>query len=94
MAFKKGLSGNPAGRRPGSGNKVTTLTKDQITEFLTAQWPTFRHDFNSMEPKARIQHFIKLLSFVIPQPKQTDLNIDIARLSDEQLDELVTRILQ
>lgn len=91
--YKEGQSGNPTGRPKGAKNKIEPLTKQTITEFLSEQWPTIQRDFKKMEPAARIQHFMKLLAFVMPQPKQTDLNVDFTRLSDDQIDQLVEKIL-
>jgi Family of unknown function (DUF5681) len=34
MTFKKGQSGNPAGKKPGTPNKTTTALREQILESL------------------------------------------------------------
>ena len=33
MAFKKGQSGNPSGRKPGVSNKITKELRDRIKDF-------------------------------------------------------------
>ena len=43
MPFKKGQSGNPAGRKVGSKNKIT-LVKEQLIEILRERMNEFKDD--------------------------------------------------
>lgn len=91
--FKKHESGNPAGRPKGAKNKIVPFTKQEINTFLSEYWPQIKKDFRQLEPAARIQQFMKLMSFVMPQPKENNVSIDFRQLSDEALDQVVNRIL-
>ena len=51
MPFKKGLSGNPKGRRPGSKNKTTTEIR-----FLVQEGVDFRVLIKKLEQKAKKGH--------------------------------------
>ena len=95
MAFKKGQSGNPDGRRKGAANKVTTELRERIKDFLEGQWDKISRDFNTLEPKDRVAHFERLLQFILPRMASMDLdaNIDLTTLSEASLDALVEKIL-
>ena len=74
MGFIKGQSGNPAGRRPGSKNKVGALLRQRIEDFLSDQFDIITSDFKDMQPQDRQKLFIALLPYCIG--KKQDLNID------------------
>ena len=48
---------------------------------------------NKLKPSDRLNYLIKLTDFVLPKLKQTDLNIELESLTDEQLDTIINRIL-
>ena len=95
MAFKKGQSGNPSGRKPGVSNKITKELRERIKDFLEGQWDKIERDFNTLEPKDRVAHFERLLQFILPRMASMDLdaNIDLTTLSEASLDALVEKIL-
>ena len=66
MAFKKGISGNPAGRKRGKKNKVTTDLKDWIADFIDANREQIQLDWIALEAKERIVVFEKFLKYCIP----------------------------
>ena len=94
MGFIKGQSGNPAGRRPGSKNKVGALLRQRIEDFLSDQFDIITSDFKDMQPQDRQKLFIALLPYCIG--KKQDLNIDsqLGQLSDTQLDIILNTIEQ
>lgn len=96
MPFKRGNSGNPNGRPAGSPNKTKPL-RDQITAFVNGKWDSIEEDFESLDPKERIQLFIKLLSYTIPQLSAVNVTNDLERqlevLSNDQLEDLMNKIL-
>lgn len=95
MAFKKGQSGNPDGRRKGAANKVTTELRERIKDFLEGQWDKIERDFNTLEAKDRVALFERLLQYILPRMSSVDLDadIDMKLLSEEALDGLAERIL-
>jgi ribosome-binding ATPase YchF (GTP1/OBG family) len=95
MAFKKGTSGNPDGRRKGAANKVTTELRERIKDFLEGQWDKIERDFNTLEAKDRVALFERLLQYILPRMSSVDLDadIDMKLLSEEALDGLAERIL-
>ena len=95
MAFKKGQSGNPSGRKPGVSNKITKELRDRIKDFLEGKWSQIEDDFDALESKDRVALFEKLLQYILPRMSAVDLDadIDMKLLSEEALDGLAERIL-
>ncbi|MGQ8336871.1 DUF5681 domain-containing protein [Sunxiuqinia sp. A32] len=93
--FKKGESGNPGGRPKGSKNKATENLRDVISGVLSKEMtPTkLKNILTKLEPKDRLSYMIKLADFVLPRLKQTDLNLEIDNLSEEQLTILIQKII-
>lgn len=93
MAFKKGQSGNPNGRKVGTANKATTDLRQWITNFIDDNREQIQQDWQALDPKDRILLFEKLLKYALPTLQATTLTTDLQTLSDEQLDILTQRIL-
>lgn len=76
--FKKGRSGNPAGRPTGATNNVSTNIKIQIESILTSKFTTeqIEQDILTLEPKDRLTVYLKLIEYSIPKIKASDLRID------------------
>ena len=89
MAWKKGVSGNAAGRPKGSPNKAGAELRQKIADFLSGHFATIVADFEDMEPRERSRLFIGLLPYCIG--KKQDLTIDrqIGHLSEDELDEII-----
>ena len=95
MAFKKGQSGNPSGRKPGVSNKITKELRDRIMDFLEGKWSQIEDDFDALESKDRVQLFEKLLQYVLPRMASMDIEgeIDLRTLSEETLDRIADRLI-
>jgi hypothetical protein len=95
MAFKKGQSGNPSGRKPGVSNKITKELRDRIKDFLEGKWSQIEDDFDALESKDRVQLFEKLLQYVLPRMASMDIEgeIDLRTLSEETLDKIADRLI-
>ncbi len=93
MAFKKGQSGNAAGKPKGAVNKTTSDLRGWITAFIEDNKSQIKQDWNALEPKDRIQLFEKLLKYALPTLQATTLDISFDNLTDDQLNEIVNRII-
>lgn len=73
--FKKGKSGNPAGRPIGATNSISTNIKEQIETILTSKFTTdqIEQDIAVLEPKDRLNIYLKLLEYSIPKLRATDI---------------------
>ena len=92
MAFKKGQSGNPAGRQPGSKNKIGAALRQRIENFLSDNFDRVIDDFESMEPADRQKFFLSLLPYCIGKKQDLSLDNQLGQLSDAQLDSILNTI--
>jgi hypothetical protein len=75
--WKKGQSGNPAGRKKGEGNKVTKVTRETIAMALqgsTAEIKTALMEVRERSAKDYIDCIVKLLPYVTPKLLAAQIN--------------------
>ncbi len=98
MAFIKGISGNSNGRPKGIKNVAGGTLRTFISQFLEEKFEDIKNDFDGLEPKDRFKIFIDLLQYSLPRLQATtitaDLRGELEDLSDQQLEDLATRILE
>ncbi len=87
MKFEKGVSGNPKGRPKGTPNKTSDEIRNLIQDFIDKNMETLQADYEALEPKDRLNFIERLFKHVLPAPLH-----ELERLTDEQLDELITRL--
>jgi hypothetical protein len=95
MPFEKGQSGNPDGRPKGSGNKESQKVKAIISEMLTdsTNVEKVKKEFAALSGRDLVKAYQDFMPYIVPKLSNTSLDIDIEKLSDEQLDELYQRII-
>ena len=95
MAFEKGYSGNPAGRKPGTPNKATSTARQVISDVLAGtDAATLQAKLASLDGKEFIDAYVKLAEFVTPKLQRTameteTLTYDYSLLSDSALAEIL-----
>ena len=70
--FQSGTSGNPSGRQKGAGNREVKALRERINQLLDDNFEQVLKDFKSLEPKDRVQAFIKLMEFSLPRLKSIE----------------------
>ncbi|ANH83550.1 hypothetical protein A8C56_23545 [Niabella ginsenosidivorans] len=90
MPFKKGQSGNEAGRKPGTPNKTTTELRLFISEFLNQNKSGLQRAWIELEPKDKFSAFQSLLKFALPQ--KMSQQIDFNNLDEDVLDAIIDRL--
>jgi hypothetical protein len=93
MPFKKGESGNSKGRPSGAENKVTVELRDRIKTFLEGNFKTVQKDFKKLDPEKRVALYEKYLKFVLPQLQNSDLTVNLDKMSEHQLDQVIDRLM-
>lgn len=92
MPYIKGQSGNNAGRKKGTFNKTTTDLRQWINLFIEESRQQIKEDWQTLEPKDRIQLFEKLLKYALPTLQATTLTSDFDKLTDQQLDHIINEL--
>lgn len=77
MPFKKGESGNPLGRSPGSKNKASEAIRERVEDFLSEKIQDLDEVYNVLEPKEKAMLITKLLDFSLPKLKAIDSSISL-----------------
>ena len=90
----KGKTNNPNGRPKGSKNKVTTEVRDWISKVIDKQRPQLEKDLKLLEPAERWRIVEKLMSYVVPKMQAVEANVNLNKLSDEDLDKLASNIVK
>lgn len=93
MPFEKGKSGNPNGRKPGTPNRVTGNFRQRIQQLLDDQFNQLQEDFKTLDPKERVNTFIRLLEYTTPKLQRTEATVDLSKLSDEDVEMLFDRAM-
>jgi hypothetical protein len=74
MAFEKGTSGNPAGRKSGTPNKVNAAVREVIGAALAGtDAEALQTKLASLDGKDFIDAYVKLAEFVTPKLQRTAL---------------------
>lgn len=81
--FTKGNTGG--GRPKGSKNIATGELREFINGFINDNTDKIQNDFDSLDPKERIDTLIKLLEYSLPKLNRTELTAD----SDEEKNRIV-----
>ena len=79
------------GRKQGSKNKIGSEVKELVETYLESNFERFNTSMGKLRPKDYVTAYLKLLRMVLP--RQIDAHIDYNQLSDEDLDQIVTKIL-
>lgn len=92
MPFKKGSSGNVAGKPKGAKNKTGLQLRESINDFLAENFNKIVEDFGQLPPKDRTKLYCDLLQYGLPKLQAISTDISIEKLPDEQLDEIIEKL--
>jgi len=91
MGLPKGKTNNPRGR-PQGPNKLTAELRQRIKIFLEGQFETIECDFKTLVPDRRVVLFERYLKFVLPQLQSSSVDLNIDRMSEDEITQLLNRI--
>jgi len=90
MGLRKGNTNNPNGRPKGKPNRSTEELRKVLHNFIDTNIEMLQADFDSLEPKDRLNYLEKLLAHVLPKPitsldqlSESDLDILLERLKNQ-----------
>lgn len=83
--------GRLGGRQRGTPNKLTQTLRERIDNLLQDNFETIQADFTQLSPRDRLFFYERLLQYVLPKRQQTA--IDLQQISDEQITDLATNLL-
>jgi len=92
MKFQKGRS-KTGGRKKGISNKVTLDLREKISMLLSSQFDQIVADFFQMEPKDRINAWIRLLEYSLQKLQRSESHVNLSNMSDSEIDELFERAI-
>ena len=92
MPQPKGKTGNPNGRPKGSPNKTTQSVREWLTRLIDDNREQIRKDLAALEPKERLQVLEKLMQYTVPKMQSVEARVDIDRLSDSQIDQVINEL--
>lgn len=72
------LGKKTGGRKKGTPNKNTAVTKELIADILSDYYSTgqLAKDMAKLEPKERVDAFVKLATFILPKPQSIDMSVN------------------
>ena len=83
--MEKGQTNNPNGRPKGVANKLTTEFKGVVQQILSSNIKQVQQDIERLEPKERVDVFVKLLAYVLPKQQNIEAQInDITQRTPEE----------
>ena len=89
MAQKKGQTGNPNGIPRGSKNKATHNIKERLKSFVEGRFDEVTAEFDNLEARDKIIMFEKLLAYVLPKQRETDISVkeksQVAEMTREEI---------
>ena len=91
MAFQQGHK-KVGGRRAGTPNKATSSLRNWVRLFVTRNTKQMQSDLDALDPKDRLILLEKFMRYTIPQQQAVSAAVDLNRLSDDQLDQVVEQI--
>ena len=84
--FTKGKSGNPNGRPKGSQNRATSDLRQAVKKIVDEMRDDIPGWLAKLEPAQRIDVFVKLLQFCLPNMQSISISSDIDLLSPEEVE--------
>lgn len=84
--------GRLGGRAKGTPNRVTATVKEWLSELIDNNRQRIENDIELLEPKDRLQIMERLMQYVIPKQQAVKADVDLNKLSDEEIDNLIADI--
>ena len=94
MAFKKGISGNPQGRPVGATSKIGKPVKELLSDFINRKVLELPSIWMKLSAKDQSVLLKDLFPYFMPKMEATSVNLNVSKLSDEEVTELIERLFK
>jgi len=91
MPFQKGKE-KTGGRTKGTPNSTTRDLREVVREIVEGNAERICQDLEALEPKDRVNAWLRLTEFVLPKMQRVETSYDLANLSPDEVDRLFDRI--
>ena len=91
MGKPKG-SEKTGGRKRGTPNRTTSTIREWLTNLIGKNQRQMERDLKELLPKERLMMLEKLMGYVVPKQQAVSATIDYDKLSDSQLDSIITEL--
>jgi len=82
------------GRKVGSINKVNSETRVWIDKLINSNRKQLEADLILLKPAERWNVIERLMNYTLPKMQSVDANINLGKLTDEQLATIITEIME
>jgi len=95
MRFKKGQSGNPAGRKPGAVNKVSRPVKELLSDFMMDKVQELPQIWEKLSPRDRAGLIKDMLPFFLPKLSTVnmDAEINFNTMTESEIDAIALKLI-
>lgn len=91
--FLPGQSGNPAGRPKSTKNVVPADLRQRLRFFMDGKFDGVNAAFDRLDDAQKVQYYIRLLPYVVPALKESDVRLTVDSMTDDQLHQVIDEIL-
>jgi hypothetical protein len=82
------------GRTKGTPNKATQITREIINEVADKLRPNLERDLAALDPKDRLQIWLKLVEFIVPKPQTMDMTLDVGKNTQTYIGDMLKKLAQ
>ena len=68
------------GRKKGSKNKITPLSRERINDFLGKEFEDMCATYKGLKPKEKVDVYIALMKYVLPPAKDLESGLGVSRV--------------
>jgi hypothetical protein len=90
MPFEKGKA-KTGGRTKGTPNTVNLNLRQQVQCLLENHVEQIKNDLEALEPKDRVNAWVRLLDFALPKLQRVETTYDLSTLTADQVELLFDR---
>ena len=80
------------GRQKGTKNKASMLTREILNDLADGIRPKLERDLEALDPKDRLNIWLKMIEFVVPKLSSVDMNVTAPQI--KSIEDTLIRLSQ